>query len=60
MNYCPKISRSLPIVVDSIVAIVLTPLPPSPAYGSRGIFRRLTACRIFLADVEETIDRDAR
>lgn len=27
----------------------------SPAFGSRGIFRRLIACRIFLADAKRTI-----
>lgn len=56
VNYCQKISRSLPIVVDSIVAIVIGPVClVAFAFGSRGIFRRLIACRIFLADASGTI-----
>lgn len=30
-------------------------LASSPAFGGRGIFRRLIACRIFLADAKGTI-----
>lgn len=51
VNYCPKISRSLPIVVvDSTWPAVPRRLS-SPPLGSRGIFRRLIARRIFLRPI---------